>query len=82
MPPPFKNPRYATVANYTLAAIVQYKILSLDLHKAKRKISTTKTEIQHRSTKPDQCCLQVIGVPSKQVKKFEYFGCGIISDER
>ena len=46
------------------------------------KISSTKTEIFHRSRNSDQCVLQVNGATLKQVEKFKYLGVAFTSDGR
>jgi len=46
------------------------------------KISTTKAEVLHLSSNPNQCSLQVSGTSLKQVEKFKYLGVVFRSNGR
>ena len=46
------------------------------------RISTAKTEVMVLSRQPEQCALQVSGVPLRQVEKFKYLGVEFASDGR
>ena len=49
---------------------------------ARKKISTSKTEVLHLSRNPVQCSLQVGGVSLKQLEKFKYLKVAFTSDGR